>query len=227
MSSPRIEVRPRFLGFFAQKLEREHRGVAFVHVVASQVGVAERAQHTHAADSQQNFLAQPIVGVAAVQRAGQRAILLRIRFQRGVQKIDRNDEAVDTFDVVAPGAQLDAAVLERHGYAGRLFFQKVFDPPDHGIFGLGSIFSQSLCEISAAIEERDCDHRQLDVGRRSDRVSRQNAQAAAVTRHGVLQGDLHRKIRNDALRGATRLHHVSRHPVWLDTNTLATRRKTA
>src|ERR1700739_477572 len=44
----------------------------------------------------------------------------------------------------------------------------------------------------------------------------QNAQPAAVTRHGVLQCNFHRKIGNDALRGATRLHHVPRHPVWLE-----------
>ena len=121
------------------------------------------------------------------------------------------------FDVIAPGAQLHAPVLEGHRHARRLFLQEVFDPPGHRLFGLGPILSQSLREVPVAIEQRHSDHRQFDVRRGPDRIPCQNAEPAAVARHGVLQCNLHRKVRNNALRGATLLHHVPRHPVEITT----------
>src|SRR6202171_1036303 len=63
-----------FGGFLIEKFEGEESGVAFVHVVPGEFGVAQSIKHSYAADAQNHFLTQAIVGIAAVKRAGQFAV---------------------------------------------------------------------------------------------------------------------------------------------------------
>ena len=94
--------------------------MAFIHVVAAEVFVAECAQHPHTADSEQHFLAQTIVWIAAIQRAGQIAISFVIGRQIRVEKINGHIESAHTFGIIAPGAQLDPAIFQRHFHTCRL-----------------------------------------------------------------------------------------------------------
>ena len=52
--------------FFIEQLQREQSRVAFVHVVAGEVVVAEGAENTHASDPQDDLLAQTVVRIAAI-----------------------------------------------------------------------------------------------------------------------------------------------------------------
>ncbi len=50
-----------------EEREGEEAGVALVHVVGVKIGVAEGAQHSDAADSQHDLLAEPVADIAAVK----------------------------------------------------------------------------------------------------------------------------------------------------------------
>jgi hypothetical protein len=78
--------------------------VALVHVVAREIFVSKRAKHAHAADSQQNFLTQPVIGIAAVESACEIAVPFRIGRKVGVEKIDWHFKAAHTLNVIAPAA---------------------------------------------------------------------------------------------------------------------------
>ena len=130
-----------------------------VHVIARKIFVPKRAQYAHAADSQQNFLAQPVIRIAAIKSAGEVAVPFRVGRKIGVEKINRHYKAAYAFNVIAPAAQFDAPVFQRHGYARRFFLEKIFDVPHHGLFRLGAIFGEMLRKESSAVEERHGHHR--------------------------------------------------------------------
>ena len=69
---------PGFFRFLTQQFQRQQRRMAFVHVVARQFGISQRAKHAHATDTQQHFLAQPVVGIAAIKAAGQRPVRILV-----------------------------------------------------------------------------------------------------------------------------------------------------
>ena len=52
---------PRLLRLFIEQFDRQQARVAFVHVEAVDVAVAQRPQHPHAADAENDFLTQTIV----------------------------------------------------------------------------------------------------------------------------------------------------------------------
>ena len=62
-----------------------------------------------------------------------------------------------------------------------------------------------LAEVPAAVRERDADDRQREIGRRAQRVASENAQASAVGGQRLLEGDLHREVRDARSSG----HEVS------------------
>jgi hypothetical protein len=64
--------------------------VAFVHVEAIRSVVSKRAQHPHAADAENDLLAQPIKFVAAVKKMRQGAIVVGVFRQVCIEEIDGN-----------------------------------------------------------------------------------------------------------------------------------------
>src|SRR5271165_5020950 len=103
--------------------------MALIHVVAGEIFITKRAEHAHAADSQQNFLAQPVIRVAAIKSAGEVAVPLGVGRKVGIEKIDRHHETADASNVVAPATKFDAAIFQGHGDTSRLFLEKILDLP--------------------------------------------------------------------------------------------------
>src|SRR5450432_3048448 len=91
--------------FGFEKFEGQEGGVAFVHVITRQRIVAEGAKHAHATDTQNYFLTQAIVRIAAVEAASERAIHVGVGGQVGVQKINGDFKSANADGVVAPAAQ--------------------------------------------------------------------------------------------------------------------------
>ena len=52
--------------FFVQELKRKQTRMALVHMVACNLGLSQGPQHAHATDTENNFLAQPVMQIAAV-----------------------------------------------------------------------------------------------------------------------------------------------------------------
>src|SRR5271167_261186 len=161
--------------------------MALVHVIAREIFITKCAKHAHPADSQQDFLAQTVVRIAAIESASEVAVPLGVGRKIGIEKIDRHNETTDTFNVVAPAAKLDAAILQWHGDARGFFLEKIFHFPDYRLFCLGAVFGKMLRKESSAVKERNGNHGQAKVRGGADGVSSENAQAAAVARHGVLE----------------------------------------
>ena len=131
---------PGFLGLFAEELQGEKRRVALVHVVARELVVAQRAQHAHSPDAQQYFLTKAIVGIASIKCAGEVAVSGGIRWEIGIEKIDRHFKTTHALHGVAPAAELDGAIFEGDVGPDGFFLQEIFNTPLHGLFRLRAIF---------------------------------------------------------------------------------------
>src|SRR5436305_6672227 len=89
-----------------QKAQRQQRRMAFIHVVALDIGVAELAQDLKPAEAQHNFLRQAVAVVATIQRISQSAVLRSILSQVSIEQVHRYSFAGYPLDSVAPGTHL-------------------------------------------------------------------------------------------------------------------------
>ena len=87
----------------ADALEAEEAGVALVGV--EHLGVdAERVERPHAADAEEDLLAQAVLGVAAVEPVGDLAQVVGVLVDVGVEQVER-----DAADVGPPDLRRGAA----------------------------------------------------------------------------------------------------------------------
>ena len=123
-----------------------------------------------AADAEQHFLADPIVLIAAVQRIGKRAVVIGVLRQVGIQQIDGHDESGQAVNAVAPGANVDVAILDanrkRHFDRGKNGFRL----PRIGLLDLVPSLIEALAEIALSVRQRDRHHGQFQVGCRAQHV---------------------------------------------------------
>ena len=143
---------PGALSLFIQQLQRKQTRMAFVHMVAGDLLMTEGAQHAHAADAENHFLAEPVMAIAAVEIVRQRPIPLGILRQIAVEKIDRHRKISGTLDGIFPGAQSDHTALDGHRYPLRQLRQKVVHRPTHWLFNLPPAAVEALEKIAFAVE---------------------------------------------------------------------------
>ena len=82
---------------FADAFQAEKTGMAFVGVEHLRVQ-AERSERTNAADAQDDFLAEAVLLITAIQPVGDRHDLRRILRQVGVEEVERNAADIDSPD---------------------------------------------------------------------------------------------------------------------------------
>jgi hypothetical protein len=56
-----------------------------------------------------------------------------------------------------------------------------------------------LREVAAAVSEGDAHHPHAEIGRGAERIAGEDAEAAAVGGHGLLEADLHREVGDGGL----------------------------
>ena len=84
-----VVAQARVLHELTDPLEAEEAGVALVGV--EHLGVdAEGVERPHAADAEEDLLAQAVLGVAAVEAVGDRADLGRVLVDVGVEEVERD-----------------------------------------------------------------------------------------------------------------------------------------
>ena len=93
----------------AHPLQPEEAGVALVGVEHLRVE-PERLQRAHAADAEQDLLADAVLGVAAVQAVGHRATFRGVAVDVGVQQVQPDPADVGPPDLGLEGlaGQVDA-----------------------------------------------------------------------------------------------------------------------
>src|SRR5499425_2715491 len=103
--------------------------MALVHMEARDFIVTENAQHAHAADPKDDFLAKAVALISSIEIIGQRAIVFGIFGKIAVEEIYRSAEISRPFDVIPPGSQVDVSSFDGNAGSLRHFGQKAPDLP--------------------------------------------------------------------------------------------------
>ena len=180
----------------------------------------ERADRAHAADAEQHLLAQPVLGVAAVQPVGDGADDLAVLLHVGVEQQQRH--AADLGDPDAGGQRLvagqpdldlgDRAVL----LAQQRERQAVGVEHRVGLL-LPAVAGQRLAEVAVPVEQADADDRHAEVAGGLEVVAGQDAEAAGVLRQhrgdAELRGEVADRRAAAPVSRATSLRWYQRSPV--------------
>ena len=171
--------------------------MALVHMKARDFIVSEDAQHSHTANAKDNLLAQTITLISSVEVMCQRSVVFGIFGEIAVEEIYRSPEISRAFDFVPPAPQVNVSSFD--GDCGSLgnFRQKAPDLPVFRFLALPPAGVQMLVEIPFSVEQRHPYHRNPEIRRRPNGISRQNPEAPAIGRHPHLKGKLHREISDD------------------------------
>ena len=187
----------------ADPLQSQEPGVALVGVEDRDVD-AERGERPHAADAEQDLLAQPVLDVAAVEAVRDELQVLGVLGKVGVQQVERRAPHHGPPHL---GDERTATHVDRHPHV-------LAQLEGHGVgvqvgeaFLLPPVGRERLPEVAVAVEEADGHERDAQVGRRLQVVAGEDAQAAGVLRDGLGDAELGREVGDDAVaeRGAGRL----------------------
>ena len=161
------------------------------------VGLADGVEGPHAADAEQDLLADAVLGAAAVEAVGDQAALGVVLVDVGVEQVEPDAADVGPPDLGDDGhagqVDLDARTLDerqRHGV---------------GVEGreallLPAVGVELLAEVALAVEEPDADERHAELAGRLEVVAGQHAEAARVLRQGLGDAELGREVGDLAQR---------------------------
>ena len=168
----------------------------FVHVKYFRIN-PERAQRFHAADAQNNFLADAHFEIAAIKLGRDQAILGVVFRCVGIEQIqtDAADLQLPDFGENVATKKLDGD--EQIGIALAHFanreVMKILIQTD-GL--LNAVLVDLLFEITVAIKESDGDEVQIEIARGFAMIARQNAQTAGIIRDRFVKTKFGREIRD-------------------------------
>ena len=194
-----------------EQLENEKRRMAFVHVEAVDLLVAERAKHADAADAEHILLAEAIMLIAAVEVLAQAPILLVVARDVGIEVDHRDDAPRNPHGVISPGADLDFPFLDDDRDAGSERLEAFAHVPRLRRFDLVALGVQFLMKVSLARQQGDGDHGHLHIRGRANRIAGQDAQSSAVGGDIRLESDLHGEVGNGCSvegRGSVQTRYV-------------------
>ena len=193
----RVVERPSLLDHLADALQRHERGVAFVQVPHGGLD-AERAQRAHAADTEDDFLLDARLAVAAVEPRRQLAVPRRVFREIGVE-----EEQAHAAKAHAPDGGQHRPIAERHrgdagapvGRDGR--FNRRIDPADTFVaLLLPAVIGHALAEVALRVHESDADERQAEVRGFFAVIAGEHAQATRIDRQRLVQRKLGGKVRD-------------------------------
>ena len=192
-------------------LDEEERGVALVEVPDGGLD-AERPEGTDAANPQDQLLAEPHLAAADIEDVRDRPISDVVGRDVGVEQEDRHAADLGNPDGSAHGAigDLDAD-LERRAIASA-------GPPEGqqrrievrlGVL-LVAIGVDLLAEVATPVEEADADEREGRVRRRLAVVARQDAEAARIELHRLVDPEFGAEVGNRSRERSARIAAVPR-----------------
>ena len=178
------------------QLERGERAVPLVQMHDAGRD-AERRERADAADAEQQLLADADALIAAVQPRRQLAVLGAVAVHVGVEQQERvaadRDPPDAGDDPSGPRLDLDG---DRHAVArGRLHRQLPMIDVDV-LLALPAVAVEPLPEVALVVVQADADERDAEVGRALEMVAGQDAEAAGVDRHRLVQAELGREVRD-------------------------------
>ena len=187
----------------ADALEAEEAGVALVGV--EDLGVdAERLEGPHAADAEQDLLADAVLGVAAVEAVGDEP-----RSSAGSRRRRRRAGRAGR----GPTSARQTCATQRLAGRGRPATRTPVAPASSAMACGSRSGKRSCCqpsavellaEVAVAVEEADADERHAEVAGRLEVVAGQHAEAARVLRERLGDAELGGEVGDDALDGVVR-----------------------
>ena len=198
----------------ADALQAEETGVALVGVEHLRLGVpgdgAEGPHRAHAADAEQQFLAEPVLGAAAVQPVGDLAQGRLVLLHVGVEQQQRDPAHPGQPDLRRQRLILGQGHGDPHrvpvGVAEQLQRQAV-RVAGRVALALPAVGGQRLGEVAVPVQQADADQRHAQVAGRLEVVAGQDAEAAGVLRQHLGDAVLGREVRD---RGRRRGHFAIR-----------------
>ncbi len=174
----------------ADALEAQEPSVALVGV--EHLGVdADGLQRPHATDAEQDLLAQPVLGVAAVQPVGDLADLVGVLVDVRVEEVQRHPAH----------ARLPHLGDQRHAGEVDLDADAVTRGQRHDVgveqrvaLLLPAVGVEALAEVAVPVQEADAHQRNAQVARRLEMVAGQDAQATRVLGHSLGDAELGREV---------------------------------
>ena len=162
---------------------------------------AEDAQRPHAADAEQQLLAQPVLAVAAVEPVGHVDVVLGVALDVGVQHQQRHPADAghpDPGDQRRPVGQVD-----RDGGAGAVGLAQQRDRQPVGVEDrvgllLPALAGERLLEVAVPVEQPDADDRHAEVAGGLEVVAGEDAEAAGVLRQHRGDAELGREVADRA-----------------------------
>jgi hypothetical protein len=184
-------------------VQAEQRRVPLVDVVLRPLlgAQAHGLEQRGAAHPQYDLLAQPVARVAAVERVGERLVVLGVLGEARVEQEHRDYVAGHAPDLVAPRAHAHRPPLDldHDGLGDRR--ERVLGAPRAGALALHAVRAELLGEVALAVGEGDGHDREAQVGRGAERVAGEHAEPAAIGGDSLLEADLHREVRDGRERG--------------------------
>ena len=161
------------------------------------------AEGAHAADAEQQLLAQPVLGVAAVEAVGDVAVVGAVLLDVGVEQQQRHAADVRDEDarhqVRAVGQRDRDRGTAAVGLA-ELRQRELVGVEDRVALLLPAVAVQRLLEVAVAVEQADTDQRDAEVGRRLEVVAGEDAETAGVLRQHRGDAVLGREVGDRARR---------------------------
>ena len=189
---------------FAQQLERQERGMAFVHVPDGG-RESERAQCTHAADAENHFLTDAYRLIAAIQTMRDVTIGWRILRHVGVEQHDANasHERLPQARNHIPASHLHGHGDPRAVGGSDRLYRQIARIVITIARVLHAIAVHALREISLAVQQTDRDEIQPLVARGLAVIAGEHAETAGVDREALVEAVLGAEVR-DKLRALER-----------------------
>src|ERR1043166_4447472 len=172
----RLDLRCTVKELFAEQFECQKCRMPLIHMIHCRMKT-ERAQHPHATDAENDFLANARIDITSIRERGQATKILGILRNVGIEKIDGTAADIDP-----PNLEMHRAVSYRHAANKRLPKEILdeFDRNESGIrrgitFLLVAVGIDMLLEIALTVKQTDADQGESDVAGRFHMVSGEDA----------------------------------------------------
>jgi hypothetical protein len=179
---------------FVKKLQGEETGMTLVHVETVNVMIAKSPEDSHSPNSKNHFLSQSVTLIPSVEAIRKRPIPFIVFWKVTVKEVDRDGKITDALYLILPCPKVDGPSLDGDRNLLRQGFAEVTHNPSDRLFLLPSAGIEALIEIPFSMKKRHTNQRESQVCGRSEGISRQDPQTAAVGRHSRLESNFHRKV---------------------------------
>ena len=160
--------------------------------------ISRRVQGPDPADAQEQLLADPDPGVAAVEPRRQRAVRLAVLRDVRVEQQQRRPADLHPPDprVQHAGGGLDRDQERLAVGAGHALDRQQLEVGVEIVLLLPAVGVERLAEVALGVQQADADQRDAQVAGALEVVAGQHAQAARVDRQALVQAELGREVRH-------------------------------